>query len=209
MKIVNGIILAMLLIFTNLQADALDDAARAEAASRISPVMSNILVRKVGDPTYNVLISGFEPGDYLVQWTMVAYDEGNTTSYLAGFDCRAATPGRCGNAYGDSARFMDPDGVLQSADQSAWAYDATNGRRVFAKDFVFKTTVTIGTEGANGVAWDSVDNNQIVIRFYQKSKEYQDLGAGSISVLLGTLTDILYEDSARRLESFVPPVVPN
>lgn len=215
MKIYSAVVASLLLFSVNAMADAVEDAAaRVEAASRISPIMSKLYITKDGmtPEEYNVRVEGFQPGTYDLDWTMVGYNEGNFTTFMGVFDCRVDPAGECGDSFRDAAKFLDVDGSLDAPHggvvTSDWSYLASNGVRVYANELTYHASFVIEPDGANGSEWNADSNTSLVFRWWQIAEDLFDPEnptKGGISILVGTEAAHYYDDNGRRLQSWVPP----
>ncbi len=162
-----------------------------ESERRLPPVLNSFTIEDSGGQTVNSMQSSTS---YTIKWSILGYHE-DYSSIVAMFNCTGiADETSCGNSFGDSNRFED-SGII------AKDVPATNGiwfhGDVQSKIFTFSYTFTTPVVGVS---------TPIVIRFYRKNSKDQQVGNGSLSLIIpGNHADAYYDTTGRRVKNTINP----
>ncbi len=167
------------------------EADKEESERRLPPVLNSFSIE---DSAGQVVTSMQSNTTYTINWSILGYHE-DYNSIVALFNCTGiADETSCGNSFGDSNRFED-SGII------AKDVPATNGiwfhGDVQSKIFTFSYTFTTPVVGVS---------TPIVIRFYRKNSKDQQVGNGSLSLIIpGNHADAYYDTTGRRVKNTIVP----
>jgi len=166
-----------------------EDSAH-NARKRLSPVAYDINISEKLDANT----------PYDLNWSIIGYHEDYKVMVVM-FDCTDVAEGECGSSYNNSEKFLESPLLSPSSIESAnWTYKGEQ-----ASKFNYSYNVTMPTQRANGDDWNETGND-IVIRFYVLSKEDENEGKDSLSLIIpGNLSERYYDTSGRKIEKKMCP----
>ena len=164
------------------------EADEEESARRLPPVLNTFSIEDAGGQ----LVSTMQVGtSYTIKWSILGYHE-DYTSLLAIFDCRGiADNTTCGDTY-SGTKFLATGSIN---DDGAPVDGHWRNGSIQSKVFSFSHTFT---------APALTEEAPVVIRFYRKNNDDQQVGNRSLSLIIpGNQADDYYDTTGRRVKNVI------